>query len=76
MSHAHRVNREQTGEREERIDCTAREVFLSFHIYINMEKTAALKTVQSFNDLPMHSMPVCERVLLTFHRCHMNGVII
>lgn len=33
MSHAHRVNREQTGEREEKIDCTPGEGFLSFHIY-------------------------------------------
>lgn len=47
MSHAHCVNREQTEEREEKIDYTASKDFLKAFIYtsINMEKTAALKTV-------------------------------
>lgn len=47
MSHAHCVNREQTDEHEEKIDYTASKDVLKAFIYtsINMEKTAALKTV-------------------------------
>ncbi len=65
------ANRRAWGK--DRLYCQ-RGFFESFHIYIYKYGENCC-TENSFNYLPMHSACL-QNWLLTFHSCHMNGVII